>query len=72
MATKTTTVTFRMAPAVKETLRISAEKERRSIANMIEVMILEYAKNAKKTDRAVVGRNPKLKIPTSGKTRKTP
>lgn len=72
MATKTTTVTFRMAPDVKETLCISAEKERRSIANMIEVMILEYAKNAKKTGRAVVGLDQSMKISASGKTRKIP
>ena len=44
MATKTTTVTFRMNPAVKEILRIAADKERRSVANMIEVMIVEYSR----------------------------
>jgi hypothetical protein len=44
MANKTTTVTFRMNPAVKEMLRIAAGKERRSVANMIEVMVVEYAK----------------------------
>ena len=45
MANKTTTVTFRMNPVVKEMLRIAAGKERRSVANMIEVMVVEYAKN---------------------------
>ena len=44
MANKTTTVTFRMSPSVKEMLRVAAGKERRSIANMIEVMVVEYAK----------------------------
>ena len=44
MANKTTTVTFRMNPSVKEMLRVAAEKERRSVANMIEVMVVEYAK----------------------------
>ncbi len=44
MANKTTTVTFRMNPAVKEMLRVAADKERRSVANMIEVMVVEYAK----------------------------
>jgi hypothetical protein len=33
-----------MNPAVKEMLRGAAEKERRSVANMIEVMVVEYAK----------------------------
>jgi uncharacterized protein (DUF1778 family) len=45
MANKTTTVTFRMNPSVKEMLRVAADKERRSVANMIEVMVVEYAKN---------------------------
>jgi hypothetical protein len=44
MANKTTTVTFRMNPTVKEMLRVAADKERRSVANMIEVMVVEYAK----------------------------
>jgi len=44
MANKTTTVTFRMNPAVKELLRASADKERRSVANMIEVMVVEYGR----------------------------
>lgn len=44
MANKTTTVTFRMNPVVKEMLRIAAGKERRSVANMIEVMVVEYAR----------------------------
>jgi hypothetical protein len=41
-ASKTATLTFRIDPAVKEGLRAMAEKERRSLANMIEVMIREY------------------------------
>lgn len=44
MANKTTTVTFRMNPSVKEMLRVAADKERRSIANMIEVMVVAYAR----------------------------
>jgi hypothetical protein len=41
-ASKTATLTFRIDPAVKKGLRAMAEKERRSLANMIEVMIREY------------------------------
>ena len=37
--TKTTTLTFRIEPALKEALRVAAEQEHRSIANMVEVMI---------------------------------
>ena len=39
---KTTTLTVRIDPTVKEGLRIAAEKERRSLANMLEVMIRDY------------------------------
>ncbi|NCC29927.1 MAG: ribbon-helix-helix protein, CopG family [Gammaproteobacteria bacterium] len=37
--TKTTTLTVRIQPAAKEELRNMAEREHRSLANMIEVMI---------------------------------
>ena len=43
MATKTATVTFRLAPGIREMLRVAAERERRTVANMIEVMVVEYA-----------------------------
>ena len=39
---KTTTLTFRIEPNLKEALRTAADQEHRSIANMIEVMILQY------------------------------
>ena len=43
MATgKTTTLTFRIKPALKEGLRAAADREHRSIANMIEVLIRDY------------------------------
>ena len=43
MATgKTTTLTFRIKPALKEGLRAAAEREHRSIANMVEVLIRDY------------------------------
>lgn len=42
MATrKTTTLTFRIEPALKE-LRAAAEREHRSSANMVEVLIRHY------------------------------
>lgn len=40
--TKSTTLTVRVHLAVKEGLRTAAEQERRSLANMIEVMIRDY------------------------------
>lgn len=43
MATgKTTTLTFRIEPALKEALRIAAAREHRSLANMVEVLIRDY------------------------------
>jgi len=40
--TKSTTLTVRVLPEVKEGLRAVAEQERRSLANMIEVIIRDY------------------------------
>lgn len=40
--TKATTLTLRIDPAIKEGLRAVAAQEHRSLANMIEVMILDY------------------------------
>ncbi len=47
MATaKSTTLTFRIEPALKEGLRAAAEKEHRSVANMVAVMIRDYCGRA--------------------------
>lgn len=43
MATsKTSTLTFRIDPRLKEGLRTAADRAHRSIANMIEVLIRDY------------------------------
>ena len=43
MATaKTTTLTFRIEPGLKGALRTAADREHRSIANMVEVLIRDY------------------------------
>lgn len=39
---KTATLTFRIDPSLKEALRIAAQLEHRSIANMVEVLIRDY------------------------------
>ena len=39
---KTTTLTFRIEPNLKEALRTAADRDHRSIANMIEVMIRNH------------------------------
>ena len=40
--TKSSTLTVRVHPTVKERLQNIADQERRSLANMIEVMIRDY------------------------------
>lgn len=40
---KTVTLTVRLTPEVKATLREAAAHERRSLANMLEVMIRAYS-----------------------------
>ncbi len=43
MATeKTTTLTFRIEPNIKEALCVAADRDHRSIANMVAVMIREH------------------------------
>jgi len=41
-AIKTETITVRIEPAVKSGLKAAAEKERRSLANMVEVLIRDH------------------------------
>lgn len=50
---KSESLTIRLDPDVKEALRVAAERERRSISNMLEVMILEYSQHMEKTGRVV-------------------
>lgn len=40
--TKTATLTCRINPEIKQGLRLAAQQEHRSIANMIEVLIRDY------------------------------
>ena len=42
---KSAVLTVRLDPAVKATLRTAAETERRSLANMVEVAVLEYCRS---------------------------
>jgi hypothetical protein len=41
---KTSTLTLRIEPSLKEALRIAAVTEHRSIANLVEVLIREHCK----------------------------
>lgn len=39
---KTETVNLRLSPRMKELLRIAAEREHRTISNMIEALVLDF------------------------------
>ena len=41
---KTATLTLRVDPQVKELLTTAADADRRSLSNMLEVIVLEYCK----------------------------
>ena len=44
---KNQTLTLRTTTEIKDLLRMAAERERRSIASMVEILVLEYARQAK-------------------------
>lgn len=51
--TKSATLTLRIDPDLKEALRATADKEHRSIANMVEVMIINYCATHDEADSDV-------------------
>jgi hypothetical protein len=44
---KSETLTLRTTPEIKELLRLAAERDHRSVASMVEILILQYAKQTK-------------------------
>ncbi len=44
VATKTATLNLRIDPAVKDAVKIAAEKDHRSVANFMETLIRQYCK----------------------------
>ena len=42
---KTTTLNLRVDPGIKEALRTASIREHRSIANMVEVLIIQHCKD---------------------------
>ena len=44
--TKVSTLNLRIEPAVKQAIREAAEREHRSVANMVEVLIRRHCDNA--------------------------
>lgn len=41
---KDETLSIRTSAEIKQLLRVAAERERRSVASMIEILVLEYAR----------------------------
>ncbi|MFC0402540.1 hypothetical protein [Paraburkholderia rhizosphaerae] len=42
---KDETLSIRTSAEIKRLLRLAADRERRSVASMIEILVLEYARN---------------------------
>lgn len=48
LGNKTATVSFRIHPDVKNSARLAATSERRSLSNWLEVLIINHCKDQKK------------------------
>lgn len=44
VAKKTAALNLRIDPDIKEAVRIAADRERRSVANMVEILIINHCK----------------------------
>lgn len=42
---KNETISIRTSPEIKQLLRLAADRERRSVASMIEILVVEYARS---------------------------
>jgi hypothetical protein len=42
---KDETLSIRTSTEIKQLLRLAAERERRSVASMVEILVLEYARS---------------------------
>jgi uncharacterized protein (DUF1778 family) len=57
---KVETLSIRTSSEIKELLRLAAQKEHRSVASMIEVLVLDYArKNDLRSDEMPEGNEAK-------------
>ena len=44
VAKKTAALNIRIDPDIKEAIRVAADRDRRSVANMVEILILNHCK----------------------------
>ncbi len=63
---KNETLTLRIEPAFKEALRIAAQAEHRSIANMVEVLIRDHCKAKGIVIQNSAAQTPESKINNRG------
>jgi len=66
MPLKTDKLNIRLSPVLKDALRDVAEKEHRSISNMIETMILERCRKAGINVGPTTGNQRKRSTPADG------
>lgn len=64
---KTEAINLRMAPGVKELLRLAAGKEHRTLSNMLEVLILDYCQENGLTEPGTT--TPSRKVRQDGRPR---
>jgi uncharacterized protein (DUF1778 family) len=55
---KDETLSIRTSAEIKQLLRIAADRERRSVASMVEILVLEYARNHNLSLNRQVGEQP--------------
>ena len=55
---KDETLSIRTSAEIKQLLRIAADRERRSVASMVEILVLEYARSHNLSLNRQVGEQP--------------
>jgi uncharacterized protein (DUF1778 family) len=56
---KDETLSIRTSAEIKQLLRLAADRERRSVASMVEILVLEYARNHDLSLDRLGGESPK-------------
>lgn len=56
---KDETLSIRTSVEIKQLLRLAAEQERRSVASMVEILVLEYAQTHNLRSNRLIGKTTK-------------
>lgn len=62
---KDETLSIRTSAEIKQLLRLAADRERRSVASMVEILVLEYARNHDLSLDHPAGEPEKVKLDVS-------